>query len=395
MLLDLKTLYFLNGAVAFVMAAVSLFYWRYHRGLPGLLGWAAGLSLGGAGALLLAWRDVQTPWTFVLVATCFLVGGFAVFWLSMRWFNGRPLSLVHVLIPVGLVIALTTVLGPGEGRTRLQTLVAATTLAGLALLVAWEVFRESYRDHLRSRLITSVAFALMAAGMIARAALALAGAPPPADPLQDPARMATLFLNTMGLIVATFGLIMMVNERLGQRLERLASIDELTGLLNRRTFLDRGEALCRQAAETGRPTWLLMMDLDQFSVVNQRFGHPGGDLALQRFAAFVSSQLRSTDLFGRYGGEEFCALLSDADEAGAHSAAERLRAGVAAMSIDMGGEILRFTVSIGLAPAGNGDLRETIRRADIALYEAKGLGRNIVKNVSGLSLGLNAMPRPA
>lgn len=394
MLLDLKTLYFLNAAVAFVMAAVSLFYRHQHRDLPGLLGWAAGLGLGGAGALLLALRDIQSPWYFILAASCLLVGGFAVFWLSMRRFNGRPLAPVHVLLPVGLVVALTTALGPGEGKARLQSLIAATTLACLALLVAWEVFREGHRDHLRSRLVAATAFVLIAAGMVARAAVAVAGAPPPADPLQDPTRMATLFLNTMGLIAATFGLMMMVNERLGRRLERLASTDELTGLLNRRTFLDRGETLCRHAAGVGRPAWILMMDIDQFSAVNRRFGHASGDLALRRFAAFVAGQLESTDLFARYGGEEFCILLPDADEERAQGIAERLRAGVAALSIDLDGTTLRITVSIGIASVANGNLQEAIRKADGALYGAKDLGRNLVQDTSGV-LGLSTLPGQA
>jgi diguanylate cyclase (GGDEF)-like protein len=207
--------------------------------------------------------------------------------------------------------------------------------------------------------------------------------------------MATLFLNTIGLIAATFGLMMMVSERLGRRLERLASIDELTGLLKRRCFLERAEALWRHAAESRRPACILMMDLDQFSTVNERFGHAGGDLALRRFAALVSAQLEPTDLFARYGGEEFCVFLSDTNEQRAHEIAERLRAGVATMSIDAAGKILRVTVSIGIAPAGNTGLGEAIRRADIALYQAKELGRNLVKDSSGSRLGLGAMPRPA
>jgi diguanylate cyclase (GGDEF)-like protein len=395
MLLDLKTLYLLNAAVAFVMAAVSLFYWHEHHDMPGLPGWAAGLCLGGMGAGLLGFRDARLSELFVLVGSCLLIGGFALLWISMRRFNGRSLAPVYVLLPVGLVAALTTALMLSDGKTRMPSFVVATTLACLALLVAWEVFRDSHRDHLRSRLVAALAFILMAMGMAVRAASAVAGEAPPTDPFQDPTRMATLFLNTIGLIAATFGLMMMASERLGRRLERLASIDELTGLLNRRCFLERGETLWRHAAESRRPACILMMDLDQFAMVNERFGHAGGDLALRRFAALVSGQLRSTDLFARYGGEEFCLFLSDTDEERAHEIAERLRAGVATMSIDAAGKILRFTVSIGIAPAGNAGLEEAIRRADIALYQAKELGRNRVKDSSSLGLGLGAMPRPA
>lgn len=297
--------------------------------------------------------------------------------------------------PVGLVIALATALTLIEGKTRVQSFAVATTLACLALLISWEVVRDSHRDHLRSRLVAAMAFVLMASGMVVRAAFAVGGPSPPADPFLDPTRMATLFLNTIGLIAATFGLMMMVSERLGRRLEQLASIDELTGLLNRRSFLEKGEAVWRHATESRRPACILMMDLDQFSTVNKRFGHSGGDLALRRFSARVSSHLKSSDLFARYGGEEFCIFLSDTDEKRAREIAERLRADVAAISIDVAGKTLRFTVSIGVASAGNVDLREAIRRADIALYQAKELGRNLVRDTSGLSFGAGTMPRHA
>jgi diguanylate cyclase (GGDEF)-like protein len=125
-----------------------------------------------------------------------------------------------------------------------------------------------------------------------------------------------------------------------------------------------------------------MMDLDHFSDVNRRFGHLGGDHALAAFAAFARSQLRPTDLIARYGGEEFCALLQDSDEKEGARTAERGRAGSAEMSINLGGEPVRITVSIGLTQMIDGDLPASIREADIALYRAKALGRNRVCRAS-------------
>ncbi len=168
-----------------------------------------------------------------------------------------------------------------------------------------------------------------------------------------------------------------------RRYEKLASTDELTGLPNRRFFLEHGERLCRRAAQAKVPACILLMDLDHFSEVNRQFGHPGGDHALASFAAFTRAQLRPTDLIGRYGGEEFCVLLQRTEEKEGARIAERLRAGVAAMAIDLAGDVLRITVSIGLTQLDDdGDLRASIRQADIALYRAKAMGRTCVCNAS-------------
>ena len=121
-----------------------------------------------------------------------------------------------------------------------------------------------------------------------------------------------------------------------------------------------------------------MIDLDHFSEVNATFGHAGGDQALIAFARLARQQLRPTDLIARYGGEEFCALLRGVEEPEALRIAERLRAAIGDMSIDVDGRPLRITVSIGMAKL-DGDLGTAMRKADVALYRAKALGRNQVQ----------------
>ncbi len=201
------------------------------------------------------------------------------------------------------------------------------------------------------------------------------------DLLNDPGRGARLFVDTLCLLTIVFGLLTMAHERLRRRFEELALTDPLTGLPNRRCFFERAEWLSRHATDNRLPAAVLMMDLDHFSKINQRFGHHGGDRALAAFAAAVRAELRAHDLVGRYGGEEFCALLRGADDQEARRIAERLRAAVAALSIDVDGQALRFTVSIGVAPLADVDLPATMRRADAALYRAKDRGRNQVCGV--------------
>ncbi|MGC9164039.1 MAG: GGDEF domain-containing protein, partial [Thiomonas sp.] len=137
----------------------------------------------------------------------------------------------------------------------------------------------------------------------------------------------------------------------------------------------------KRAERYPRPFSLLMIDLDNFKEVNDRFGHAGGDCVLQRFAHIIRSEKRSRDFFGRLGGEEFLLILDGADAAEALQIAERLRTSVSAQPIALQNEqAVALTVSIGLTQAGPDDssASDVLLRADRALYRAKQQGRNRV-----------------
>jgi len=169
-------------------------------------------------------------------------------------------------------------------------------------------------------------------------------------------------------------------EEVNRRLEELSITDELTGLYNRRHFLERLRHEIDRSRRLGHPLCLIMADLDHFKRINDTLGHQVGDLALKRFARWLRGGVRRIDLVGRYGGEEFVVLLVDcALEQGA-MVAEKLRRTVeersAAPPFDsLGG----FTVSMGLASLQEGmDATSLIAAADQALYRAKRQGRNQV-----------------
>jgi diguanylate cyclase (GGDEF)-like protein len=166
-------------------------------------------------------------------------------------------------------------------------------------------------------------------------------------------------------------------------LESEARIDGLTGVFNRR-WIDAEFARSFEACLRGRqPVSLIMVDLDNFKQLNDRHGHLSGDDALRRFARTLTSQVRATDIVGRYGGEEFAILLPETGAAAAAGVAERLRqstAEVAATGAD--GQPLSLTASFGVASHRAGDppctLRDLLQCADGALYAAKAAGRNRV-----------------
>lgn len=162
-------------------------------------------------------------------------------------------------------------------------------------------------------------------------------------------------------------------------LKRVAERDQLTDVLNRSSFLERIEiARDRHGFIDG---WLLLLDVDHFKSVNDSHGHETGDRALQRVAAILRGSIRDGDLVGRLGGEEFGIYLPRATRFAALQIAERARRGVAGSRVlSPTGREVTVTVSIGLSEhRGGAEVRKSLRRADLALYDAKNGGRNMVR----------------
>lgn len=162
-------------------------------------------------------------------------------------------------------------------------------------------------------------------------------------------------------------------------LKGFAEVDQLTKVLNRTTFFERATA-----AHATSPGWLLVLDIDHFKAINDRYGHETGDLSLRATARALLDAVRPGDLVGRIGGEEFAIYLAGADEDVAHATAERIRTRVAGTTVALaGGGSVSVTVSIGLADARlAASLRDGLRMADFAMYGAKTEGRNRVRRAA-------------
>lgn len=170
--------------------------------------------------------------------------------------------------------------------------------------------------------------------------------------------------------------------KLTERLAELATVDELTGVMNRRTILKNAQDECARAARQKLALSVLMLDLDEFKKINDLFGHQAGDAILRASARACASAIRGTDRIGRYGGEEFLAVLPGIGPSEAMLAAERLRAAVASVRVESGGESLGVTVSIGCSGResyGGETIDDLVREADEALYRAKAGGRNRIE----------------
>ncbi len=170
------------------------------------------------------------------------------------------------------------------------------------------------------------------------------------------------------------------NDEARQVLERLANKDGLTGLMNRRHFMQTAELELQRAQRYRRPVTVAMADLDSFKKLNDTYGHAAGDLVLCVFADLVREAMRQSDLVCRYGGEEFAFLFPEVAPEEAAKLAERLRIRLAGQGIELpDGRTVRVTVSMGLADASECPIEIALKHADEALYEAKRLGRNRVE----------------
>jgi diguanylate cyclase (GGDEF)-like protein len=192
--------------------------------------------------------------------------------------------------------------------------------------------------------------------------------------------MMLIVVVTVGIVLGVF---LFVLGRLHDReahLEQLSRTDPLTGLMNRREFFDALDREIRRAERRGAWLSVAILDLDHFKAVNDQYGHLAGDAVLIAAAHALGEVMRREDSLARYGGEEFVLLLPDTDAPGARAVAERCRARLQSLQIEVEGTPIRVTASFGVAARGPGVGGEAlVRAADDALYRAKREGRNRVE----------------
>ncbi|NOY13860.1 MAG: diguanylate cyclase [Deltaproteobacteria bacterium] len=195
------------------------------------------------------------------------------------------------------------------------------------------------------------------------------------------AKQANMFTRTcreMLELVATQVMIKIELARSHEQINRLATIDALTGIANRRAYQCGFEAMLDRARRRSGSLYLILCDIDHFKQINDRFGHPFGDEVLQQVAKLFARVIRSVDLAARTGGEEFAILLEDTEKEGAWTVAERLRTLVTELTLRSDRQPVPVAISLGIAafPEDANSMEKLVSCADRALYRAKAEGRN-------------------
>ncbi len=195
----------------------------------------------------------------------------------------------------------------------------------------------------------------------------------------------TTKLSDKGELIGYEGIVRDVTpfKRMEEELRRLATKDSLTGINNRRNFLDLAQIEMNRSKRYEHPFSLIMLDIDHFKKVNDTYGHSAGDQVLNEFCGICLKAIRENDIMGRLGGEEFAVALVENDKKAAIITAERLREAIASHKMFIGSKEVRITTSLGVAQMLPGcDLKSMLERADRALYQAKENGRNQMKFAS-------------
>ena len=198
--------------------------------------------------------------------------------------------------------------------------------------------------------------------------------------LQTAEGIGRVAFNVIALFLVTYVASVIGREQRRAREEalRLSRFDSLTGLHSRAYFASMVESEIQRAARSGRPFAMLMFDLDGLKAANDRFGHDSGDRLLQAVAEILRGDIRVTDVPARYAGDEFVLLLPETDLYGALRVAEKIRVDIARLALPHNGSVIRTSASIGLVTYSEDgrSWAELIRRADLAMYEAKRRGRD-------------------
>jgi diguanylate cyclase (GGDEF)-like protein len=375
--MDLPTLMAAGSFVAAVSGIFLVFAAMQTKDSAAMLWWA-GANLTLAAAIPLIASDNLSPGrSSVMVAVALLNMSPALIWASARACNGFKVDLGVVGSGAAIWLAAYTipvVRETAEVYVTLNLAIAATFLFASAF-----EFWRGRNDQLSARgplIVLLTLHGIFAAG---GAAAAAAGAMTPVGSTALIAWVGFVHFETLAFIVGTSIFTVAIAREKQELVHKInANTDSLTGLSNRRAFYEDAGRILNAARDTGISVSVILFDLDSFKAINDTYGHGPGDDVLRRFGQTSKKMLRSSDLIGRIGGEEFAVMLPGAGMEAAYLVAERTRVAFTTACAGIGN--FTVTLSAGVAKATpDSTVDSLLKAADDALYRAKSNGRNRVE----------------
>jgi diguanylate cyclase (GGDEF)-like protein len=378
--LDIHTLFLVTIYVEAILGLLLLFAWAQNLQIRAVAWWGcAHLMRAGSVGLFGLYGTVSQAISIDL-ANAILFLAFAVTWTGARVFDGRkPLPLAII---AGSLVWLTVAHLPVVGaQFEIRFLVASGIITTYTWLTAYEFWRGRAEPLVSRWPAIFMLFAHGALFLLRTPLAAMLPWPPVSQHFESVWLTVLSFEALMFTISIAFILLAMAKERTEFLHRTAALVDPLTGIANRRSFLNDATELTNRNAATASPTAVLLMDLDHFKSINDRFGHAVGDRVLQIFAESTRETIRAADLFGRLGGEEFAVVLRNVKREDAITLAEAIHRHFVEAAAYVDGYAIGATVSIGVVISQDStlDMPELLAQADQALYYAKERGRNRVE----------------
>ena len=376
MTFDTLTLMIATSVTTALSAVLLLGMWTQLRHATALLWWFAASVFGAAGIALLAIGLSQDIIHLIVAGTVLSDIALPLLWVGIRVFDRTPTPLPLVLFAVFGWATADLVAG-------LMQFVHAFSFAGGVLWLSASALAlwRGRAERIPARWPLIAVFMVHASVFAGGVYDALSGGLPREGMAPLNSWFGAIFFE--GIVFAMASAVLMVllcKERETQEYMRAARRDSLTGIANHGALLDSARRIFARCRKDGTPFSLTVFDLDHFKQINDLHGHRTGDDILRAFTDTVRGLLRPTDLFGRYGGEEFTVVLPGATIETAQVIAERVRHAFAEQHRFLDGQPLNATVSAGVAEAGaDMSFEDTFDAADKAMYRAKTLGRNRVE----------------
>lgn len=379
--LDLRVLPLVTALIFLLMAGAMLLLRRIGPDHRSANYWALGNTLIAAGVFFIALRGLIPLFFSVPTANLCIVAGQG-FLLTGIWnFFGRPVrwwAVVGVAVSDFLILFFYTYIVPDAG---IRIIIGSIFIAVICAWICRELVREFDPQLGLPQGLVALVFFLYTLFMVIRAVATGVAEEPPDLMMTSPVHTYAFVLGMVSIIAVTFGFSAMINRRLHLDLEQLANYDQLTGVRTRRAFEEEIERELSRCRRQGGRFSVLLMDLDHFKRINDRYGHIAGDKVLQGVTGVAQRNLRTEDALGRIGGEEFCAILPNTESAAAREVAERIRRTIGDLVVPHKGQAIQVTVSIGITTVDRSaqNWEAVFHEADQALYRAKEQGRDRIE----------------
>src|ERR1700684_2551356 len=344
--LDVNTLFLVTIYVEAILGLLLLFAWVQNTAIYAVAWWGFADLLRAASVMLFGMYGSVSDLISIDLANAILFTAFAVTWTGARVFDHRKPQWILLFGGAALWLVLYRIPAV-QNSWDLRMLLASGIITAYTWATAYEFWRGR-SEPLVSRWPAIFMFFAHGALYLLRTPFGAMLAPVNNQVFASVWITVLSFEALLFTIAIAFILLAMAKERTEHRHKTASLIDPLTGVSNRRAFLQDSEAQLKRQATDPRPTAVMLLDLDNFKSINDRFGHAVGDKVLQMFAQIAGNCTRRMDLFGRLGGEEFAALLTDTSRERAMAVAEQIRTAFASATAEVDGRPVVATVSIGI-----------------------------------------------